>query len=188
MKRAAWQQMIRQYAAADLVFVDETGATVNMTRRYARAPRQQRAIGRVPRNHGPRTTLVAALSVAGLSAPQTRRGAMNTAAFVAYVREILCPTLRPGQVVVVDNLSAHKAAAVRPLIEARQCILLFLPPYSPDFTPIELAFSKIKEALRAAGARLQTTLDDAIGTAIAQVTPTDAKGWFHHCGYSLAQS
>lgn len=172
----------------DLVFVDETSSNIAMTRRYARSPRGERAEGHVPRNYGTCTTLVAALSPEGLGEAMTLPGAMNTAAFTVYIRYLLCPSLRPGQVVVIDNLSCHHAAGVRELIEGRGCTLRFLPSYSPDFSPIEQAFSKIKEALRATGARRQEALDEAISRAIALVTQEDALGWFNHCGYLVCSN
>ncbi len=158
-----------------------------MTRRRARSKRGTRALGKVPRNHGKPTSLVSALSLEGLGAAMTLVGAINTSAFIAYVDKLLAPTLKPGQVVVIDNLSVHKATRVRELIEARGCTLLFLPAYSPDFSPIELCFSKIKEALRSAGARTQEALEEAISKAIKLVTSEDAQGWFRHCGF-LARS
>ena len=163
--------------------MDESGTNVAMTPRRARAPRGQRAYGRVPRNHGRTTTLVAALGVAGLGPTMTLPGALDRPAFVAYVRELLAPALTPGQVVVLDNLAVHKGAAIRRLVEARGCRLLFLPPYSPDFAPIEHAFGKIKEALRRAGARTHAALEDAIAAALDTITTQDALGWFRHCGY-----
>ena len=187
MKRAAWRAAVAGIPAAKLVFIDETSASIRLTRTHARAPRGTRAIGRVPRNHGRPTTLVAALTPRGLRAPLTQLGALNAASFVAYVRDVLCPRLRPGQVVVLDNLSVHKAAAVREAIEAARCSLLFLPPYSPDFSPIELAFAKLKAALRAVGARSHEALHAAIARALRRITATDARGFFKHCGYTLAQ-
>jgi transposase len=187
--RAAWRAAVATRDPDDFVFVDETSTTIALTRRYARAPRGQRARGQVPRNHGTPTTLLAALSPAGLGAAMTLEGAANTDAFLVYLRELLCPTLRPGQLVILDNVSFHRAEAVRELIEGAGCQVLFLPPYSPDFNPIEQAFSKIKALLRAAGARTQAALEAAIGSAIDQVTLPDAHGWFQHCGYPLtAQS
>ncbi len=172
-----------------LVFVDETSTTITLTRRYARAPRGRRAIGRVPRNHGTPTTLVAALSTAGLGAAMTLPGAVDGAAFTVYVRDVLCPTLQPGQIVVLDNVSVHQNATVRTLIEAAGCTVRFLPPYSPDYAPIEHAFSKLKAALRAAGARSQAALEAALAEALDQVTAADATAWFTHCGYRpLAQA
>jgi transposase len=187
VKRAAWWDAVAAHAPDDLVFVDESGANVKMARAYARAPRGERAVGRVPRNHGTPTSLVAALTPDGLRATVTRRGAFDTASFAAYVQDVLCPVLRPGQVVVLDNLSAHKSAAVRAAVEAAGCALLFLPPYSPDFAPIELAWAHVKAALRAAAARTQDALDAAIAAALPRVTADHARAYFRHCGYSLAQ-
>lgn len=165
------------------MFVDETSTNIAMTRRFARAPRGKRAYGKIPRNHGKPTTLVAALGLEGLGAAMTILGAIDTLAFEVYVRDLLCPTLKFGQIVVLDNLSVHKAAVIREHIEAAGCQLFFLPPYSPDLNPIELAFSKLKTALRKAAARTQETLDEAISKALDLVTAEDALGWFHHCGY-----
>lgn len=188
MKRAAWWEQIDGIAPEDLVFVDETGATIKLTRLYARAPRGERAIGQVPRNHGQATTLVAALTPDGIVAPQRQLGGMTTERFVAYVRDVLCPCLRAGQVVALDNLSAHKSATVREVIEAAGCRLLYLPTYSPDFSPIEPAYAKLKAVLRKLAARTQAALDAAIDTALATITVQDARHFFAHCGYSLAQS
>ena len=157
-----------------------------MTRLRARAPRGVRAVGRVPRNRDPRLSLVAALTPAGAGAAMTVPGAVDAAAFVAYLRQGLVPTLRPGQVVVMDNLSVHKGAEVRRAIEGAGCRLLFLPPYSPDFAPIELAFSKLKAHLRGTSARTRTALERAVGEALARITPADAQGWFRHCGFRPA--
>lgn len=182
-RRESWRAMIRAYAVGRLLFVDECGTHLALSPRYAWAPRGQRAYGRVPRNWGKNTTLVAGLSLAGLRAPWTLEGAITSAAFEAYVRAVLAPTLQPGDVVVIDNLSAHKAAGVRAAIEARGAALIFLPPYSPDFSPIEEAFSKIKAALRRTAARTREALLDTIEQALAAVTSADALGWFTHAGY-----
>jgi transposase len=139
----------------------------------------------VPRNHGKNTTLVAALAPDGLHVPWMIEGAMDTETFVCYITEQLAPTLRPGQVVVLDNLSVHKAASIRQVIEARQCTLLFLPSYSPDFTPIEQAFSKIKAVLRRIGARTTEALWEAMRVAVEAITQEDAAAWFAHAGYAL---
>lgn len=139
----------------------------------------------MPRNHGKNTTLVAALAPDGLHAPWMIEGAMDTATFEWYITEQLAPTLRPGQVVVLDNLSVHKAARIRQVLEARHCSLLFLPPYSPDFTPIEQAFSKIKAVLRRIGARTTEALWDAMRVAVEAITREDASAWFAHAGYAL---
>jgi hypothetical protein len=188
VKRAAFREAIAAYRPADLVFVDETGATTRLTRTHARAPRGERAVGSVPRNHHRATTLVAALTPTGLQAAHHQPAAMTAAGMITYVRDVLCPVLRRGQVVVLDNLSVHKHATIRELIEAVGCSLVFLPPYSPDFAPIELAYAKLKAALRAAGARTQAALDQALDVAVATITAQDARGFFRHCGYSLAQS
>ena len=163
--------------------MDESGTNLAMTPRRARAPRGQRAYGAVPRNRGGNTTLIAALSPAGLGPAMTLAGAADGPAFAAYVRAFLAPALVPGQIVVRDNLSVHKGATIRRLIEARGCRLLFLPPYSPDFAPIEHAFSKVKAHLRRAKARTREALDAAIAAALATITAQDAAGWFRHCGY-----
>jgi len=156
---------------ATLIFVDESGANVAMTPRRARAPRGERAYGAVPRNWGDNLTLVASLSPGGLGPAMTLPGALDGPAFAAYVRAFLAPALVPGQTVVLDNLAVHKRPAIRRLVEARGCRLLFLPPYSPDFAPIEHAFGKVKEALRRAGARTREALEAAIAAALDAITP-----------------
>ena len=156
-----------------------------MTRLYGWAPHDQRATGSVPRNRGQNTTLVAALGPDGMHVPWLFDGAMDTAAFTWYITEELGPTLRPGQVVVLDNLSVHKAARIREALVARGCELLFLPPYSPDFTPIEQAFSKLKAMLRRLGARTREALPEAVRLALDAITPADASAWFTHAGYPL---
>lgn len=152
-----------------------------------RAPRRERAVGRVPRNHGKATSLVAALPPGGLRAPHRRLGAFTADRFAAYVEQTLCPALRPGQVVVLDNRSIHQDRRVRAAVAAAGCRLLFLPPYSPAFSPIELAWSKVKAALRRAGARAQEALDAAIDHVVATISAQDAGGFFRHCRYPLAQ-
>ena len=152
---------------------------------YGWAPHDQRATGSVPRYHGKNTTLVAALAPDGLHEPWLIEGAMDTVTFEWYIAEQLAPTLRAGQVVVVDHLSAHKADRIRLTIAARGCQLLFLPPYSPDFTPIEQAFSKIKALLRGLGARTKEALQEAVRLAIEAITRHDAAAWFAHAGYTL---
>jgi transposase len=139
----------------------------------------------VPRNHGKNTTLVAALAPDGLQVPWLIEGAMDTTTFVWYITEQLAPTLRPGQVVVLDNLSVHKAASIRQALEARHCQLRFLPPYSPDCTPIEQACSKLKAILRGLGARTKEALQEAVRLASAAITRHDAAAWFAHAGYAL---
>jgi transposase len=183
--RAAWREAAAQLDPERLVFVDESGTHTALTRLYGWAPHERRASGSAPRNHGKNTTLVAALAPDGLHEPWLIEGAMDSDSFAWYITEQLAPTLRPGQVVVVDNLSAHKADRIRQAIEARGCQLLFLPPYSPDFTPIEQAFSKIKAILRGLGARTKEALQEAVRLAIEAITPHDAAAWFTHAGYAL---
>ena len=139
----------------------------------------------MPRNHGKNTTLVAALTPDGLHAPWLIEGAMDTATFEWYSTEELGPTLRPGQVVVLDNLSAHKSERICQALAARGCELLYLPPYSPDFTPIEQAFSKIKAILRRLGARTRDALQEAARLALEAITRDDVVAWFAHAGYAL---
>src|SRR5215210_2374273 len=170
---------------ADLIFVDETSTHTALTRRRARAPRGERAVGRVPRNHGPNVTLLAALTPTGIGPALTIAGAVDGAAFALYAEQVLAPTLRPGQIVVLDNLSAHKSADARTAVEAVGARLLFLPAYSPDFNPIELAFAKVKEHLRAAAERTSDGLVVATATAIDSVTATDARAFYAHCGFPL---
>ena len=173
------------WTATNVIFIDESGTQTNMTPRYSRAPRGERAYGSAPRNHDKNTTLVASLSLSGLGAAMTLEGALDGDAFTAYLAEFLIPTLVPGQIVVMDNLSVHKDKRVRLLIEEAGCTLIYLPAYSPDLTPIEQAFSKIKDDLRRVGARTRAALEAAITMAMATVTAQDAKGWFSHCGYAI---
>jgi transposase len=167
------------------VFLDESGVTTEMTRRYGRAARGQRVQDAVPAGHWRTLTLLAALSLHGLRAAMTVESPTDGDVFLAYVEQVLGPRLQPGDVVVLDNLAAHKVAGVRALIEARGAQLLYLPPYSPDFNPIEQAWSKVKELLRAAQARTLPLLDDAITAALAAITADNAVGWFRHCGYRI---
>ena len=169
-----------------LVFVDECGTHTSMTRLRARAPRGERAYGRVPRNRGPNTTLLASMTAEGMGPCMAVVGSTKKTVFETYVERVLVPSLSPGQVVVMDNLGAHRGQGVRDLVERSGCSLLFLPPYSPDFSPIEEAFSKIKALLRKAQARDRGALVEAIGRALSAVTAKDARGFFGHCGYPLA--
>jgi transposase len=171
-----------------LVFVDETGSHIALTPLYAYAPRGERAIGKVPRNYGAIMTLIASLSLDGLGPAFLLDGAADSTAFAIYVEQILAPSLRPGQIVVLDNLSIHLGPRVKQAIEARGCRLLFLPAYSPDLSPIEEAFSKLKSMLRRARARSREALQEAIATALDLITATDALGWFTHCGYPPSDS
>lgn len=181
--RAAWREQASQLASQDLVFVDETGTHIALTPLYARAPRGQRAVGKVPRNTGANTTLLASLSLDGMGEALILEGAADGLAFEAYIEQLLAPSLRPGQIVVMDNLSIHQGERVRQAIQAKGCQFVFLPAYSPDFSPIEPAFSKLKAVLRRIGARTHEALFEAIAQALLTVTAADARGWFTHCGY-----
>lgn len=186
--RQAWREQARQLESEELVFVDETGSHIGMTPLYAYAPRGQRAIGKVPRNTGANLTLIASLSMQGMGEALMLDGAADASAFEVYVERLLAPSLKPGQIVILDNLSIHHGERVRTAIEARGCRLLFLPAYSPDFSPIEEAFSKVKTFLRRRSARTREALQEAIAQALLTVTAQDASGWFPHCGYPPTSS
>lgn len=160
---------------------------LSLTPRYGRAPRGQRVVGVVPRNHGPNVTLFAAMGAQGITAALTMTGPADGEVWPLFARHILVPSLRPGQIVIWDNLGVHKNQQIRQLIEDRGCQVRFLPPYSPDFSPIEQAFSKLKTALRQASARTRPALADAIAAGLATITAQDAAAWFRHCGYGLSE-
>jgi len=184
--RRTWAAAAASLRPADLVFVDESGVATNMARRYGRAPGGQRAGGAVPHGRWERLTVLGGLSLDGLVACLAVEGATDTAVMVAFTQHVLVPALRPGQTVILDNLSVHRAARVRRLIEAAGCRLLFLPPYSPDFNPIEQAWSKLKTLLRGAGARTKEALLDALAAVLTHITAADAQHWFAHCGYAAS--
>jgi transposase len=165
--------------------IDESGINPALTRLYGRAPRGERVRSSAPQNYGPNVTMHGTLSCTGLEAVMTVEGATDADVSRAYVQEVLGPTLREGDIVVADNLSAHKAAGVQEAIAARGARLLYLPPYSPDRNPIERCWSKIKTFLRAAKARTREALDAAVTRALATVTEADARAWFAHSGYVL---
>jgi len=171
-----------------LLFLDESGSTIALTSRYGRAPKGERASGSAPRHRGKNTTLLASLSLAGMGASMIIEGAVNAAVFEVYVEQILVPSLSKGQIVVMDNLSVHKRKRVRQLIEACGCEVLFLPAYSPDYSPIEETFSKLKAFLRRVGARTHEALQEALRQALETVSVQDALGWFTHCGYPPVQA
>ena len=166
--------------------MDECSTNIALTRLYARAPRGERAYGKAPRNWGKNITLISSLSAdEGIGAAMSVEGATDGAAFETYVKHFLAPTLRRGQIVVMDNLQVHKIKRVRDLVEGAGAEVLFLPPYSPDFSPIEEAFSKVKGILRRIGARTREALLEATSEALDAVSRTDAVGWFGHCGYHV---
>jgi len=168
-----------------LKFLDESGTHLGLTRLCARAAPGQRIVEATPGYSGPHYTVVATLGWKEVTAPWILEGAMDRVAFEAYVRSQLLPTLRRGDIVVMDNLSAHTGETIRQLIEARGARLQFLPPYSSDFNPIELCWSKIKTALRAAKARTFDALMEALAKALRSISLTDIQDWFAHCGYAL---
>ncbi len=171
--------------ARSLVFVEEMGTNVSLSPIYGWSKKGERVYCSVPRNRGKNTTLLASMSAEGMGPSLAGEGATNAEVFETYVERVLPPTLREGQV-VMDNLSAHKGERVRELIEERGCELVYLPPYSPDFNPIEEAFGKMKDLLPKAQARSREALLEAIGAAISAITDQDARGFFEHCGYGPA--
>jgi transposase len=175
-----------QVEAKRLVFVDEMGTNTSLSPAYAWAPKGERAHCSVPRNRGPNTTLLSSMTLQGMGPALTVEGATDSAVFETYVEQVLAPTLRRAQVVVMDNLTAHKGERVKAMIEQRGCQLVYLPAYSPDFNPIEEAFSKIKGLVRKAEARTREALVEAIGSALSAVTSEDARGFFEHCGYRMS--
>lgn len=185
--RAVWTTTVaKELEARRLVFVDECGTNTSLAPLYAYSPRGQRAYLKVPRTRGPNTTLLASMSTQGIGPCLVVVGSITKEVFEAYIEHVLAPVLLPGQVVIMDNLSAHKGQKVRVLIEERGCELIYLPPYSPDLNPIEEAFSKTKRLLRKAEARSRQALVEAIGRALSTISAQDAWGFFEHCGYQSA--
>jgi transposase len=181
--RQAWRALAPHLDPDQLVFIDETGASTKMARLYGRAPRGQRLRAGVPHGHWKTTTFVGALRLTGMTAPMVLDGPMTGAWFLAYVKQVLVPTLRPGDVVVLDNLPAHKPVTVREAIEAAGARMLFLPPYSPDFNPIENAFAKLKALLRRAAARTIDELWRVIGDSLDAFSPAECANYFASTGY-----
>jgi transposase len=185
--RAAWRALVAQgIEARRLVFVDECGTNISLSPLYAWSRRGERAHCSVPRNWGKNLTLLSSMSVCGMGPSLAVEGSTTREVFEAYLEEVLVPTLPPGGVVVMDNLSAHKGGRVREIVEGRGCELLYLPPYSPDLNPIEGAFAKLKGRLRAATARTHKALVEAMGAALDAITASDVSGLFEHCGYRVS--
>ena len=176
---------MKKLSPRKLIFVDEFGTNLGMTRRYARAPRGQRAVGSAPGNPDPNITLVMGLSCEGVVAPLAFEGAMNGDIFTAYAQTQLGPQLQPGDVVFVDRLGSHRTRAARAAIEARGAQLRLLPPYSPDFTPVEKCGAKVKDVIRGLAPRTVSAVIDAMGEGIGAVTAADARAWFVWCGYRI---
>jgi transposase len=186
--RRVWRHDLGGIDPGRLIFVDETGIGTRMARAHARAARGRRAPGKVPWGRWERLTVIGALTQEGVAASMSVAAATGTAVFLAFAEQALIPALRgrPDALVVMDNLAAHKAAAVRGALDRAGLGYRYLPPYSPDLNPIEPAWAKLKARLRAAGARSREALGQALGPALAAITPQDAQGWFRHCGYAPA--
>jgi transposase len=187
--RATWRERLKGVDPRRLVFVDECSTNIGLTTRYARAPRGQRARGSAPRNWGKNVTLISSITLGeGIGPSLSMEGSSDGESFGLFLREVLCPTLKRGQIVVMDNLSVHRGAWVRELIEEKGAEVLLLPPYSPDFNPIEEAFSKVKGLLRRAKARTREALFEATHRALSELKVEDARSFFGHCGYETPQA
>jgi transposase len=184
--RRAWRVGVCEKLAADrFVFVDEMGSNTSLSPLYGWSKVGERLRAEAPKNWGKNVTLISSMTLSGMGPSVAVAGATTRAAFEAYVEQALAPALSPGQVVIMDNLSAHKGGRVRELIEGRGCELLYLPPYSPDLNPVEEAFSKVKGLLRKARARTREALIEAMGGALTAVSASDARGFFGHSGYRI---
>ena len=183
--RAIFREVLAQLKAEDVVVVDECGSRIGMVPLYGRAPSGQRVYDRVIQNYGRNVTLLASMGVAGMQAAMTIEGAVNDAIFEVFIEKVLLPTLVSGQIVVMDNLPSHKGERIEQLIRQAGCQLLFLPAYSPDFSPIEEAFSKLKAFLRRCRCKTVPALIAAIGRGLDKITASDAKGWFAHAGFVI---
>jgi len=187
-KRVAFRAQVTPLASERLIFVDETSTHTAMTRRYARAPRGQRAYGHVPRNHGTNLSVIGALGLRGMIATMSVDGAVDTEIFDVFVSQVLVPALQPGDVVLLDNLTVHHASTIEQAVSTVGGTVLFLPSYSPDFSPIEPCWSKLKTFLRGCAARTHALLEDALTNALQTLSPEDLQGWFRHCGYQVASN
>jgi transposase len=186
-QRAQWWPRITRVNPRKLVFLDESGAQTNLTRLYARGPRGQRVCATAPAGHWQTTTMLSAIRHDRVAAAMVVHGPTDRLVFQGFLDWQLLPILRRGDIVVLDNLSSHKPQAVIDAITARKAAVWYLPPYSPDFNPIERMWSKVKQQLRSAAARAPGSLVTAIGHALRTVTPRDLRGWFQHCGYGTAK-
>jgi transposase len=185
--RQAWWELVSQIDPACLVFLDESGVTTEMTRRYGWGPCSERVREAVPAGHWRTLTVLAALTTEGVLASMSIESPTDGDVFLVFLEQVLAPQLQPGHLVILDNLAAHKVDGVRQIIESRGASLLYLPPYSPDFNPVEQAWSKLKQLLRGVKARLLEQLEPALTRAIAAITPHDAQAFFRHCGYGIQQ-
>jgi transposase len=187
-KRGIFRQRLRGVDPERLIFVDESSTNIAMVPRYGRAPKGERAHGKAPRNWGKNVTLISSITPEGMGASVSIEGSSDTDSFGLYIRDVLAPRLRPGQIVLMDNLSVHKSGWVRDLIEERGCQLWLLPSYSPDMNPIEEAFSKVKNLIRKAKARTLEALFAATAQALGAVSEQDARGYFEACGYGTPRA
>jgi transposase len=178
-------EQIKDVPLDDIVVLDESYATTKFTRLRGRCPRGVRLRCSVPHGHWKLLTVIAAMTLRGVQASMTIDAATDTDVFAAFIEQVLVPTLRPGQVLIMDNLAAHKVGWILQVIARAGCRVVFLPPYSPDFSPIEPMWSKVKQLLRSAAARTVDALHLAVGAALTAVTESDCRGYFHHCGYTL---
>jgi transposase len=183
--RQAFRERAAGWVAARLKFLDEMGVYLGMTPSYGWAPAGVRVVDHTPTNYGTAWTTVACIGLGGVQAPWLLAGAMDGPAFATYVTAVLAPTLRPGDILVLDNLAAHKQAGVRAAVEARGATVEFLAPYSPDCNPIELCWAKVKPLLRRAKAQTRDALLDALAEALRAVSGEDIAHWMRHCGYAL---
>ena len=186
MARADWRRLAPAIDPARFVFLDESGVATDLLRRYGRSRRGTRVHDHAPHHHWQTSTFVAALRVEGLTAPGLLDGPMDGDAFLAYLDQVLAPTLQAGDIVVMDNLGAHHVEGVRERIEATGAHLWYLPPYSPDFNPIELWFAKLKALLRTARRRTVEELWTMVGACLPRFSATECRNYFRHCGYAAA--
>ncbi len=188
IKRNEWNEKMKQIDARKLVFIDESGVQKNMTRMYGRIIGGERLHESTPAGLWDTTTMISSIRIDGSRAAMTVSGATDAEVFKTYISKILCPTLCKDDIVIMDNLTSHKVAGIREAIEERGAKLIYLPPYSPDFNPIEKMWSKIKSVLRKLKARSKKELDIAMTAAFNEISNSDARGWFESCGYTLIYS
>lgn len=184
-KRSLFRKEVAELEVERFKFLDESSVNMSLTRLYGRAAPDQRVVDSTPQPSGPQTTTLAVIGWTGITAPLVLSGAVNGAVFYGYIQQCVVPTLQPGDILFMDNLSAHKVAGLEELIQACGAHLIYLPPYSPDFNPIELAWSKVKTILRRLKARTFPDLIDALQHALLAITPQDIHAWFAHCGYTI---
>jgi transposase len=184
-KRTQFRKEVNELDVKHFKFLDESGINIDLTRLYGRAAPGKRVIDSVPQPSGPQTTTLAVIGWNGITAPQVLSGSVNGTVFYGYIEQCVLPTLQSGDILFMDNLSAHKVAGLEELIHSRGAHLIYLPPYSPDFNPIELAWSKVKSILRRIKARTFSDLIDALKQALETITKQDIHAWFTHCGYAI---